>query len=154
MIVAVATATLPLIDVRTVEVGASSVRCWRAVIDVVRRSLEGPGSRAFALGVGCADRASNGKPDEVGSSLSGFHVARSEPPFLWSLEGSHRFSMYRLEFRVDSIGPSRSVVHAESRARFPGGLGSMYRTAVIGTGGHAIAVGYLLGRIKAAAEKR
>ena len=152
MIEAVATATLPLIDVRSVAVGASSVRCWRAVIDVTSRSADGPGARVFAAGMSCADRGSSGKPDEVGAAFPGFHVVRSEPPFLWGLEGSHRFSTYFLEFRVDSIGPARCAVHAESRARFHGLPGTLYRTAVIGTGGHALAVGRLLARIKAAAE--
>jgi hypothetical protein len=141
-----------LIDVRSVEVGASSVRCWRAVIDVVSRSADGPGARVFATGISCADRGRLGRPDEVGASFPGFHVVRSEPPFLWRLEGSHRFSRYGLEFRLDSVGPARSVVHAETRAAFHGLPGTVYRTAVIGTGGHAFAVERLLARVKAAAE--
>ena len=149
---AVAGTVLPLIDVRSIEVGASSVRCWHAVIDVMSRSVDGPGARVFAAGVRCADRSSSGKPDEVGAAFPGFHVVRSEPPFLWGLEGSHRFSTYSLEFRVDSIGPARSAVLAESRARFHGLPGTLYRTAVIGTGGHAFTVGTLLARVKAAAE--
>ena len=148
----VASPPLPLIDVRSVEVGASSVRCWRAVIDVMRRSVGGSGARIFVAGISCADRGPVGNPDEVGSRLAGFHVVRSEPPFIWGLEGSHRFSTYGLEFRVDSIGPARSALHAESRARFDGVSGTLYRAAVIGTGGHAFAVGLLLARMKAAAE--
>jgi hypothetical protein len=143
---------LPLIDVRSVEVDASSVRCWRAVIDVMSRSTDGPGARVFAVGISCADRGPVGKPDEVGAAFPGFHVVRSEPPFVWALEGSHRFSTYVLEFRVDSIGPARSAVHAVSRARFHGLPGTLYRTAVIGSGGHAFTVGLLLARMKAAAE--
>src|SRR6516162_10294906 len=81
----VASPPLPLIDVRSVEVGASSVRCWRAVIDVMSRSADGPGARVFAAGISCADRGSSGKPDEVGAAFPGFHVVRSEPPFLWGL---------------------------------------------------------------------
>jgi hypothetical protein len=147
----VETTALPLIDVRSVEVGASSVQCWRAVIDVMSRSVDGASARAFATSVGCADRGSIGNPDEVGSAFPGFHVVRSEPPFIWGLEGSHRFSTYSLEFRVDTVGPARSVVHAESRARFHGLPGTLYRTAVIGTGGHAFTVGLLLARMKSAA---
>jgi hypothetical protein len=147
-----ASPALPLIDVRSVEVGASSVRCWRAVIDVMSRSTDRPGARLFTAGISCADRGSIGEPDEVGAAIPGFHVVRSEPPFLWGLEGSHRFSTYSLEFRVDSIGPASAAVHAESRARFHGLPGSLYRTAVIGTGGHAFAVGLMLARIKEAAE--
>jgi hypothetical protein len=146
------TTTLPLIDVRSVEVGASSVRSWRAVIDVMSRSANGPGARVFAVGISSADRGAMGKPDDVGSSFPGFHVVRSEPPFLWGLEGGHRFSTYSLEFRVDSIGPWSSAIHAESRARFHGLTGTVYRATVIGTGGHAFAVGLLLARMKAAAE--
>jgi hypothetical protein len=106
----------------------------------------------FAAGIFSADRGSIGKPDEVDAAFPGFHVVRSEPPFLWGLEGSHRFSTYALEFRVDSTGPARSTLYAESRARFHGMAGTLYRTAVIGTGGHAFAVGLLLARVKAAAE--
>jgi hypothetical protein len=141
-----------LIDVRSVEVGASSVRCWRGVIDVMSRSADGPGARVFVAGIGCADRGSIGEPDEVGAAFPGFHVVRSEPPFLWGLEGSHRFSTYSLEFRVGSAGAARSTVQAESRARFHGLPGTLYRTAIIGTGGHAFSVGRVLARVKAAAE--
>jgi hypothetical protein len=148
----VATTALPLIDVRSVEVGASSVRCWRAVIDVMSRSADGVGARVFAAGINCEDRGAVGRPDEVGAAFTGFHVVRSEPPFVWSLEGSHRFSTYSLVFRVDSIGPSSSSIHAESRARFHGLPGTAYRTAVVGTGGHAFTVGLLLARMKGAAE--
>jgi hypothetical protein len=148
----VASPPLPLIDVRSVEVGASSVRCWRAVIDVMSRSADGPGARVFVAGISCADRGSIGEPDKVAAAFPGFHVVRSEPPFLWGLEGSHRFATYSLEFRVDSIGPARSAVHAESRARFHGLPGTLYRMTVIGTGGHAFAVGQLLARIRSAAE--
>jgi hypothetical protein len=144
--------TLPLIDVRSVDVEASSVCCWRAVIDVMSRSVDGPAARIFVAGISCADRRSSGNPDEVGAAFPGFHVVRSEPPFLWGLEGSHRVSTYSLEFRIDTIGPARCAVHAESRARFLGLPGTLYRTAVVGTGGHAFAVGLLLSRIKAAAE--
>jgi hypothetical protein len=152
MIARMATTPLPLVDVRSVDVAASSVRCWRAVTGVMSESMGGAGARAFAVGVGCPDRDASGRPDEVGSAFAGFHVVRSEPPFVWTLEGCHRFSTYLLEFRVRSAGPSRSVVQAESRARFPGVLGAVYRTAVIRSGGHAMAVGRLLARVKAAAE--
>jgi hypothetical protein len=106
----------------------------------------------FAASVSCADRGSIGNLDEVGSAFPGFHVVRSEPPFVWGLEGSHRLSTYSLEFRVVGIGPARSAVHAESRAEFHGLPGAFYRTAIIGTGGHAVAVGLLLARMKSAAE--
>ena len=65
-----------------------------------------------------------------------------------TLAGRHRFSSYALTFRLDEIGAHRSRLRAESRATFPGPAGAVYRLLVIGTGGHAVAVGRMLAQVR------
>ena len=64
------------------------------------------------------------------------------------LAGRHRFSSYALIFRLDEIGAHRSRLRAETRATFPGPAGAVYRLLVIGTGGHAVAVGRMLAKVQ------
>ena len=63
------------------------------------------------------------------------------------LAGRHRFSSYALIFRLDEIGAHRSRLRAETRATFPGAGRRVYRLLVIGTGGHAVAVGRMLAKV-------
>jgi hypothetical protein len=89
----------------------------------------------------------------VGTEDAGpFHVARSEPPTLVVLAGSHRFSRYELAFRIEP-GDKGSTIHAETRATFPGFGGALYRAAVIRTGGHGVAMRLLLGSLRRRIER-
>ncbi|MFE9137037.1 hypothetical protein [Streptomyces sp. NPDC007355] len=54
-----------------------------------------------------------------------------------ALEGRHRFSVYRLVFRIDELPDGRSRLRAETRAAFPGAAGRVYRLLVISSGAHA-----------------
>jgi hypothetical protein len=75
------------------------------------------------------------------------------PELELALVGRHRFSSYALTFRIDRLGPDRTQLRAESRAAFPGVLGRAYRIAVIGTGGHAVAVRRLLTAVQRGSEQ-
>jgi hypothetical protein len=99
--------------------------------------------RTYARLVGVAAAGGDGGP-------SAFRIVRSAAPSALVLRGEHRFARYELAFRID--GEAESTVRADTRAAFPGALGRAYRAAVIGSGGHRIAVGRLLSAIKRRAE--
>ncbi|MGI8579868.1 MAG: hypothetical protein ACR2K9_04890 [Solirubrobacteraceae bacterium] len=133
---------LPFIDEHSREVAASAEAAWDAVNHVVRRSFSGPAKSAVARALGCTE-----------TELVGFRIAVARPPEILALQGRHRFSSYELNFRIESLGPDQSRVKAETRAAFPGLAGRAYKTAVIGTRGHVVAVNSLLGAIAARAER-
>ena len=146
------TEALPFIDAPSIDVAASPQRCWDALTTFIGGRLERSSARVVAAILGCDDRVARGPHQAAGSTLAGFHVARSDPPVRWRLEGAHRFSEYSLEFRVEDLGDDRSRLYAESRARFPGWYGTMYRTLVIGSHGHRVAVRRMLEGIRRHAE--
>ncbi|MGZ5401452.1 MAG: hypothetical protein ACXWDM_15685 [Nocardioides sp.] len=82
---------------------------------------------------------------------AGFEIAEDDPPRLVSLAGRHRFSRYVLDFRVEPDA-SGSVVTALTYADFPGPRGRVYRTLVIGSRGHVLAVRRMLAGIRRRAE--
>ena len=88
-----------------------------------------------------------------GDAVPGFAVAEADPPRTLVLRGSHRFSRYELRFSLVPVEPGRTELHARTDAVFPGLLGRGYRLAVIGSGGHVLAVRHLLGRVAGRAER-
>ena len=86
--------------------------------------------------------------------MPGFHVEVFTPPSELILAGRHRFSTYALRFRVEPVHATQSRLRAETRAAFPGVAGGLYRLAVIGTGGHKVAVRKILTRVKRSAVGR
>ncbi len=89
----------------------------------------------------------------MGSSVPGFRVVVAEPPSLLAVAGRHRFSRYGIVVRIEpAAGGARC--RAETRAAFPGPHGALYRLAVVGTGGHVVAVRRLLRRAARLAEAR
>ncbi len=133
---------LPFIDEHSREVAASAEAAWDAVNHVVRRSFSGQAKSAVARVLCCTE-----------TELTGFRVAASRPPEVLELQGRHRFSAYELNFYVESLGPERSRVRAETRATFPGLAGRAYEAAVMGSRGHVAAVNSLLGATAARAER-
>jgi hypothetical protein len=79
-------------------------------------------------------------------------VARSEPPREIALEGSHRFSRYRLAFEIEPA-ESGSRIRAVTHAEFPGIRGALYRAMVVGSGGHRIVTTRILRSIARRAER-
>jgi hypothetical protein len=139
--------------VHSLQVEAAPERTWAAVVESVSRSLGRGRAVSVALALGCRPAKAAGSPAEVGATLPGFRVAASEPPEAWALRGEHRFSQYSLAFRVDERPGGRSLLSAESRARFPGPAGAAYRAAVIGTRGHVLATRRMLRAAKRRAEQ-
>ncbi|WP_086819890.1 hypothetical protein [Allokutzneria sp. NRRL B-24872] len=143
---------LPRIDEHAVPVAAPAEAVWAVLTEALDRSFSGSLAELYSRLVGCPEHAASGpRPLAEGSTLPGFRVAAATPPSELVLAGRHRFSNYELIFRIDSLGPDRSRLRAESLAVFPGALGRLYRALVIGTGGHAIAVRRMISGIAKAA---
>ncbi|MFF4546436.1 hypothetical protein [Streptomyces sp. NPDC001435] len=141
-----AIAALPFVDEHTTLVAARPDAVWRGLGDVLDRSFTRPRATGYARLVGAADHAVSGprRPPAEGSVFAGFRVVSAQPGRELVLAGRHRFSTYALLFHLDAAGPGHTLLRAETRARFPGPLGTLYRLAVIDTGTHALAVRRLL----------
>ncbi|HWE66464.1 MAG TPA: hypothetical protein VG298_07455 [Acidimicrobiales bacterium] len=149
----VATGTLPSIDEHQVQVDVPPDQLWAALLSTFTGLTTHAGWRVLARALGCQPDSASGDPDTPETCLPGFRVRRSEPPREWALEGKHRFSSYALTFRITALDGGHCLLSAESSAAFPGPLGMMYRTLVIGTGGHVLTVHSMLKRIKGKAER-
>jgi hypothetical protein len=138
---------LPYIDEHSTTIGASRQRVWDALAATLLASLGRtvPGVIARAWGLD-PTRPSVGAHATLapGDALSGFTVARSQPPERLELRGRHRFSRYALVFELDSTADGGCTLRARSSARFPGLAGGAYRALVLGSGGHRLAVRRLL----------
>lgn len=147
-------AALPWIDEHTTVAAAGPDDVWHALVETLERSSGRPRSARYARLVGVADRTASGpRPLTEGSVLPGFRVARATPGRELVLVGRHRFSTYALVFRLHGTGDGRVRLRAETRARFPGPLGALYRLLVISSGAHALLTGRLLAAIGRRAEQ-
>ncbi len=88
----------------------------------------------------------------VGDTVPGFVVAEVAEPRLLTLRGRHRFADYELRFEIDSPLGRAAQLRATSSAAFPGLKGRIYRTVVIASGGHRIAVRRILARVARSVE--
>lgn len=146
--------TLPRIDEHEVSIAAGPDGVWTGLLETIDRTFGGRAASAYARLVGCSDHTRSGpRPLDAGSTVVGFRLVSADPGHQLVLEGRHRFSDYALTFRIDSPEPGRSVLRAESRATFPGPLGSLYHLLVVGTRGHAISVRRLLSGVRRRAEQ-
>ncbi len=127
------------IDIHSVRVAAPVEWAFQAVLHLWHRHLGRSTPRAFRSLWGL-------EPD------SGFEIAEEEAPSRLVLVGRHRFSDYELAFEVAPEGEG-ALVTARTSADFPGLAGRLYRAAVIGSGGHALAVRWMLRSIRRAAER-
>ena len=146
-------ADLPRIDEHAVSIEAPVAAAWAALLDTIGGPTSRPLGGAYARAVGCRPaRARGPRPLEAGSTVPGFAVVSAVPEEELALAGRHAFSTYELVFRLQAVGVDGSEVRAESRATFPGPHGLLYRTLVIGTGFHVVAVRRLLGTVRRRAE--
>ncbi|WP_082748661.1 SRPBCC family protein [Nocardioides jensenii] len=120
------------VDEHRLNIDATPEAVWSAVEDFAVR-LHGPrrGLLSTVLGL---------------EPASGFAVAERVPSRLLSLQGGHRFSTYALDFRVNATTNGTELC-AVTYADFPGPHGFAYRSAVIGSRGHALGVRRLLRQI-------
>jgi len=144
---------LPFVDEHGVEVEAPPEAVWESLLRVAEGSFSSPATGRFARLLGCEPSASSGpRPLAEGSTIPGFAVVRAQPGSELALVGRHRYSEYALVFRLNGNGGTTRV-RAETRARFPGTAGRLYRAAVIGTRMHVLVTMRLLGGIKRRAER-
>ncbi len=144
---------LPFVDEHGVEVAASPEVVWESLCRVAEGSFSAPLATRFAGLLGCEATAASGpRPLAEGSTIPGFTVTRAVPGEELALVGRHRYSEYALVFRLSGEeGATR--LRAETRARFPGAAGRLYRAAVIGTRGHVLVTMRLLGAVKQRVER-
>lgn len=134
------------LDAHEVSVAAPPEDVWAALQPALTSAFGRRRARAIAQLLECED---DGAPGEM---LAGFHVGSSEPPRALTLEGQHRFSRYRLAFEIEPAD-SGSRLRAVTHAQFPGLKGRLYRSLVVGTGGHRIVTRRLLRSIARHAER-
>jgi hypothetical protein len=136
----------PFIDDIVREIDAPPDRVWPALLATVNRSIRSvPAWLTAAWGLEHSSRS--GAPDgsvAVGDTIPGFAVVAVHPGRALVLQGSHRFSRYELRFELEPMTGNATRLHAQTFAAFPGVKGWVYRTLVIGTGGHRIAVRRML----------
>jgi hypothetical protein len=121
---------LPYIDEHAITIDANRAETWAALLRVM-----------------CHD------PHDPSTVLTGFVLDEARPPVRFALKGRHPFAVYRWVFELDELGdtaPERTRLRAGTWADFPGAHGKVYRALVIGTGGHRVAVRWMLKRIAAA----
>ena len=131
---------LAYVDEHAVEVRAPRHRVWRALDDYVHTSVGLSDRHPLGLLLGTRPR-------------SGFAVAATTPGEQVTLEGRHRFSVYRLVLDVgDGPSPGTTTLRATTHAAFPGPHGRAYRLLVIGSGVHVVATTRILRAIGRRAE--
>lgn len=144
---------LPFVDEHGVEVAAPPDVVWEALCRVAEGSFSSSAIARVARLLGCAATTASGpRPLVEGSTFPGFVVARAEPGSQLALAGRHRYSDYALIFHL-AESETGTRLRAETRARFPGASGSLYRAAVIGTRGHVLVTKRLLTAVKRRSEK-
>jgi len=145
--------SLPYLDEHTAVIAASAEDVWRGLCAELERSFSRPPAAAYARLVGATEtRAAGPRPLAEGSAFPGFRVLVASPGEELALQGRHRFSSYVLIFRLETDGPGRTLLRAESRAAFPGTAGGAYRRLVFGSGGHAVGMRRLLAAIRRTSE--
>jgi hypothetical protein len=139
----------PYIDEHTLIVRADRDRTWIAL----ERMLQSVAPAFFTRMLGATDtRHSGPRPLAVGSTLPGFHVLTAQRPTRLTLAGRHKYSEYELTFHLADAGSGTTQLRAESRARFPGLLGALYRFGLMRFGMHARATRAMLQKVRRIAE--
>ena len=130
--------TLLFIDEHRQPADAPAAAVWTALVRTVGRR-----SRAGAWGarlLGCSPREGTALfTGERGQAVPGFRVAEAEAGRRLVLQGRHRFAAYAVTFVIEG-----GTLSAQTHAAFPGLLGTAYRAAVIGSGGHSLITKALL----------
>lgn len=119
---------LSYIDEHAISVATNRAETWSALLRTI-----------------CRD------PQDPSTVPTGFALDEARPPERLALRGRHPFARYRWVFELDADEPQRTRVRSATWADFPGLHGKIYRTLVIGTGGHRVAVRLTLKRIAARA---
>ena len=147
--------SLPYVDDHSTAIASSPEGVWESLVDVMVETTSAGIRPRLAQALGCFYTERTGSRGRIGSTIPGFVVARSVKPAVLALMGEHRFSRYALIFRITEtpLEPEPVLLSAETRAEFPGRAGTIYRTAVIGTRGHVVAVHSILRAVRKRAER-
>lgn len=129
---------LPFVDEHARDVAAPPERTWTALQEYVGRLTTSSHSILFRV-LGTVPR-------------SGFEVVGTDPGHEVVLAGRHRFSTYRLVFRVDPAGAGTRL-RAQTYAVFPGLHGRAYRTGLMVSTGHRRATRHMLAIVAHRAER-
>jgi hypothetical protein len=145
---------LPYIDDHARAIGASSEEVWSALVRFMGGWATVPGLLADAWGLEHRRRRGTWRDTvEIGDAAPGFAVAFADAPHRLVLRGRHRFSDYELRFDLEPLEPGRTLLRATTFAVFPGVSGRLYRSLVIGTRGHVLAVWRMLRAVARRAER-
>ena len=125
---------LPLLDEHSVLVNAGPAEVWPAV-------------RRYAHSLAHSDHAVLGRVLGTVPS-SGFELAEEVEHRCVVLTGGHRFAHYRLVFGLEEEPGQRTMLSAASYAAFRGAGGRLYRSLLLGTRGHVLAVRHMLRSIR------
>ena len=131
-------AGLPFVDEYTQVVRATRERTWGALEEYVERLTTSP-HRVLGPLLGTVPP-------------SGFEVVASDRAREVVLGGRHRFSRYRLVFRIDPEGDD-SRLAAVTYADFPGVRGRVYRAGLMVSTGHRRATQNMLDTVARRAQK-
>jgi hypothetical protein len=144
---------LASIDEHGLAVAAPPDVVWDATLASLGASFSAPWPRRLARLLGTDPALASGwRRPQVGSTIPGFRIVAAHRPDLLVISGSHRFSRYGIVFRIERFAEGARC-RAESRANFLGLPGRLYRLAVVGSGGHVVAVRRMLLGIKRTAER-
>jgi hypothetical protein len=132
------TGDLPYVDEQHMTVAAPRPAVWEALRRYAGSSLLRAANPRLAWLLGT---------DPPG----GFAVAQETPGERLAMAGRHRFSRYRLVFELADAPGGGTVLTARTFAEFPGPHGFAYRTLVIGSRGHVLAVHHMLSSVRRAA---
>jgi hypothetical protein len=126
---------LPYIDEHSITVGARRDHVWTALCRYADASIGVPAGSPLSRLLGT-------------EPVRGFAVTESRPGQHLGLGGRHRFSRYLLTFDLSELPDGGTRVSARSYGEFPGLPGLAYRTLVIGSRGHVLAVRHMLRGIR------
>ena len=125
----------PYIDEHTIVIAAPRDVVWTALCRYADASIGIPAGHPLAKLLGT-------------EPARGFAVTASRAHQHLGLGGRHRFSRYLLTFDLTELPDGRTQVSARSYGAFPGLLGQIYRTLVVGSRGHVLSVRHMLQGIR------
>jgi hypothetical protein len=126
---------LPYIDEHSIVVAAPRAVVWTALCRYADASIGLPAGNPLTRLLGT-------------DPARGFAVTESRAQQHLGLGGHHRFSRYLLTFDLSDQPDGQTRVSARSYGQFPGVLGWAYRTLVVGSRGHVLAVRHMLQGIR------
>lgn len=142
---------LPRLDVHGFRTAASPEKVVAALAPTLLNAFGTRRARLLAKILKCRERVPS-RPFALdsGAELAGFRIESVDEACV-VMSGEHRFARYELIFECGRMSGITSV-NAETRARFLGVKGFIYKLLVVGTGAHRRVVKRILRGLKKRAE--